>query len=113
MDTFGPTTGNTNDTKDNLAYLKASGETGFGNALGKMVGPQYQDSATDCLLIFWYYIAGNLDGGALVPELTNTLLEKSTPLDYIYGPKDTQAMGSWKRAMIGIGRQRDPFVVRF
>ena len=77
----------------------------FKNSMARIVSPIYQNSRSNCILRFKYFISGNLNGDYLKVNIHPLGSETPIVLDYLTLDEE------WLHHEIGIGRRRGQFQV--
>jgi hypothetical protein len=98
-----------------LMFLKAEGDiSDFSQYIASVSSPIFLHSDVACRFEFWYYIAGNIgQNGYLMPVLVPEEVGPSeiSVLDHL--TSSGVDFGIWQKSIIGIGRQKNPFQMRF
>ncbi|XP_038053495.1 MAM and LDL-receptor class A domain-containing protein 2-like [Patiria miniata] len=76
--------------------------------IAEISGATYNGAGTNCKFSFYYYMAGTLPG-----ELSLFLDDQVTKDTVLLWQKRLSQGEQWQRAVVGIGRRRDPFKLRF
>ena len=102
---------NTTDGSVVLIVTPNQDDPDFSHYSASMTSPMHQNSMSECIFKFWYYIAGDIGSdGALIPTLLTKDKTHEVFLDQL--KPDSKGVGVWRESINGIGRQRGEFYIR-